>query len=110
MLLTEHCLFVLREIYKAYYEIDRTQLRGQSSNYLRVVGSNPTVYLFFSRENRKAFYENIKMFGGIFMNLKLLGVIITIGGAVLSLADQNLKDKKMEEMIKKEVDKQVNKK
>jgi hypothetical protein len=50
------------------------------------------------------------MFGGIFMNLKILGVIITIGGAVLSLADQNLKDKKMEEMIKKEVDKQVNKK
>lgn len=44
------------------------------------------------------------------MNLKILGVIITIGGAVLSLADQSLKDKKMEEMIKKEVDKQVNKK
>ena len=73
MLLTEHCLFVLREIHKAYC-------------------------------------ENIKMFGGIFMNLKILGVIITIGGAVLSLADQNLKDKKMEEMIKKEVDKQINKK
>ena len=66
--------------------------------------------LFGLRENCKAYYENIKMFGGLFMSIKILGIIISLAGAALSLADQSIKDKKMEELIKKEVDKQLNKK
>ena len=54
--------------------------------------------------------RNIKMFGGLFMSIKILGIIISLAGAALSLADQSIKDKKMEELIKKEVDKQLNKK
>ena len=50
------------------------------------------------------------MFGGLFMSLKILGIIISLAGAALSLADQSIKDKKMEELIRKEVDKQLNKK
>ena len=44
------------------------------------------------------------------MSLKILGVIIGLAGAALSLADQSIKDKKIEELIRKEVDKQLNKK
>ena len=67
--------------------------------------------LFFGlRENYKVCYENIEMFGGLFMSIKILGIIISLAGAALSLADQSIKDKKMEELIKKEVDKQLNKK
>ena len=49
------------------------------------------------------------MFGGFFMNIKLIGTIISVVGAAVSLADQFIKSKNLEEIVKKEVEKQINK-
>ena len=66
-------------------------------------------FLVYAKITRSVM-RNIEMFGGLFMSIKILGIIISLAGAALSLADQSIKDKKMEELIKKEVDKQLNKK
>ena len=43
------------------------------------------------------------------MNIKLIGTIISVVGAAVSLADQFVKSKNLEEIVKKEVEKQINK-
>lgn len=43
------------------------------------------------------------------MNIKLIGTIISVVGAAASLADQFVKSKNLEELVKKEVEKQLNK-
>ena len=43
------------------------------------------------------------------MNIKLIGTIISVVGAAVSLADQFVKSKNLEEIVKKEVEKQLNK-
>ena len=73
------------------------------------VSSNLTNHFSFLREKYKDSYENIKMFGGFFMNIKLVGTIISVVGAAVSLADQFVKSKNLEELVKKEVEKQLNK-
>ena len=50
------------------------------------------------------------MFGGFFMNIKLVGTIISVIGATVSVADQFVKSKNLEELVRKEVEKQLNKK
>lgn len=43
------------------------------------------------------------------MNIKLIGTIISVVGVAVSLADQFVKSKNLEELVKKEVEKQLNK-
>ena len=51
----------------------------------------------------------LKMFGGFFMNIKLVGTKISVIGAAVSVADQFVKSKNLEELVRKEVEKQLNK-
>ena len=43
------------------------------------------------------------------MNIKLVGTVISVVGAAVSLADQFVKSKNLEELVKKEIEKQLNK-
>ena len=43
------------------------------------------------------------------MNIKLIGTIISVLGAAVSLADQSVKSKNLEAIVNKEVEKQLNK-
>lgn len=44
------------------------------------------------------------------ISFKLVGTIISVVGAAVSVADQFVKSKNLEELVRKEVEKQLNKK
>ena len=73
------------------------------------VGSNPAKHFSFYAKNTRTIMRILKMFGGFFMNIKLVGTIISVIGAAVSVADQFVKSKNLEELVRKEVEKQLNK-